>query len=157
EDISTPVSTTGEIYLGSARQFYRMFPATQPTFGLNTAVRMNASFPYISPAVSLPTSPVRRIVDAGYYDNYGVNLAAAWAYEYRDWIRSETSGVALIRIHASPRTDAARDDPAASASRDRVGGDPARSFSWLTSPIEGAFGARDWSMLYRNEEQIRLL
>jgi len=86
-----------------------------------------------------------------------VNLAAAWAYEYRDWIRSETSGVALIQIHASPRTDTAQEDPAGMTSRNKVGVDLARSFSWLTSPIEGALGARDWSMLYRNEEQIRLL
>jgi hypothetical protein len=157
EDITTPVSTTGELYLASARQFYRMFPTTQSTFGLNTAVRMNASFPYISPAVSLPTSPVRRLVDAGYYDNYGVNLAAAWAYEYRDWIRSETSGVALIQIHASPRTDPAQEDPAAKTSRGKVRLDLTRSFSWLTSPVEGALGARDWSMLYRNEEQLRML
>ena len=47
---------------------------------------MNASFPYISPAVSLPVDPPRRVVDAGYYDNYGVNLAAAWAYMNREWI-----------------------------------------------------------------------
>ena len=45
---------------------------------------MNASFPYISPAVSLPVDPPRRVVDAAYYDNYGVNLAAAWAYMNRE-------------------------------------------------------------------------
>ena len=43
-------------------------------------------------------------MDAGYYDNYGVNLAAAWAYQYRDWIRNNTSGLALIQIYAYPRT-----------------------------------------------------
>jgi predicted acylesterase/phospholipase RssA len=156
EDLSTPVSTTGELYLGSARQFYRMFPSTQSTFGLNTAVRMSASFPYVSPAVSLPTKPVRRVVDAGYYDNYGVNLAAAWAYEYRDWIRRETSGIALIQIYAYPRTGAPEGEPGAPL-QGGVATGLARDFSWVTSPIEGALGARNWSMLYRNEEQLRML
>jgi len=41
---------------------------------------MNASFPLVSPGVSLPTTPPRRVVDAGYYDNHGVNLAAMWLY-----------------------------------------------------------------------------
>src|SRR5207253_10764938 len=103
DDISTPISATGELYVSSARQLFRMFPAAQPSFGLHTAVRMNATFPYASPAVSLPTNPPRRVVDAGYYDNYGVNLAAAWAYQYRDWIRREISGLALIQIYAYPR------------------------------------------------------
>jgi hypothetical protein len=157
EDITSPVSKTGELYTESARQFYRMFPTTQRQFGLNTAVRMSASFPYISPAVSLPTSPVLRLVDAGYYDNYGVNLAAAWAYEYRDWILSETSGLALIQIYAFPRADASESAPVPATSREMVGVNLERGFSWFTSPIEGALGARDWSMLYRNEEQLRLL
>jgi hypothetical protein len=157
DDIGTPVSTTGEPYVASARQFYRMFPSTQSTFKLNTAVRLSASFPYASPAVSLPTKPVRRLVDAGYYDNYGVNLAAAWLYEHRDWIFHETSGVALIQIYAYPRTDGAVSNPDAAPARGGIGATLGGDFSWLTSPIEGALGARNWSMLYRNEEQLRLL
>jgi predicted acylesterase/phospholipase RssA len=62
-------------YSVSAVEFYRLFPeATQ--FKLSTAVRMSASFPFVSPSTALPTNPPRRVVDAGYYDNYGVNLAA---------------------------------------------------------------------------------
>ena len=36
-------------------------------------------------------------------------------------------------------------------------GRASRGFQWLSSPIEGALGARNWSMLYRNDEQLRLL
>lgn len=59
------------LYSLSALEFFRLFPfATE--FHLATGVRMSASFPYVSPAVNLPTDPPRRVVDAGYYDNYGI-------------------------------------------------------------------------------------
>src|SRR5262249_50053748 len=133
-------SARGEPYLRSAREFFRVFPDAQPTFGLQTAVRLSATFPYVSPAVSLPTRPPRRLVDAGYYDNYGVNLAAAWAYQYRDWIRNNTSGLALIQIYAYPRsgTSAGEQGPEGADV-----GNAWRGFQWLSSPIEGALGARN--------------
>ena len=42
---------------------------------------MSSTFPYVTSAAALPTDPPRHVVDAGYYDNYGVNLAAAWICE----------------------------------------------------------------------------
>jgi hypothetical protein len=152
--LARPRSARGEPYLRSAREFFRMFPAAQPTFGLQTAIRLSATFPYVSPAVSLPTRPTRRLVDAGYYDNYGVNLAAAWAYQYRDWIRKNTAGLGLIQIYAYPRIGPSADG---TGSEEAAAGNLARGFQWLSSPIEGALGARNWSMLYRNDEQLRLL
>ena len=59
---------------------------------------MNATFPFLSPAVSLPTKNARRVVDAGYYDNTGVSVAAAWLYQYADWIVDNCSGVVVIQI-----------------------------------------------------------
>ncbi|MBV8233035.1 MAG: patatin-like phospholipase family protein, partial [Planctomycetaceae bacterium] len=149
-----PHSARGEPYLRSAREFFRMFPDAQPTFGLQTAIRLSATFPYVSPAVSLPTNPPRRLVDAGYYDNYGVNLAAAWAYQYRDWIRNNTSGLALIQIYAYPHSGTSADE---TGLEEADPGNAWRGFQWLSSPIEGALGVRNWSMLYRNDEQLRLL
>jgi len=131
-----------------------MFPAAQQTFGLQTAIRMSATFPYASPAVSLPTKPPRRLVDAGYYDNYGVNLAVAWAYQYHDWIRKNTSGLALIQINAFPRTDPSSAIVPGGAA---ISESAKHSFEWLTSPIEGAFAARNWSMQYRNDDQLHFL
>src|SRR5262249_12619847 len=43
-----------------------------------TAARLSATFPYLSPAVTIPTLPPRRLVDAGYYDNYGMDIALGW-------------------------------------------------------------------------------
>lgn len=58
-------------------EFFKLFPRADK-FKLSTAVRMNASFPLFSPAVALPTDPVRHVVDAGYYDNYGLVAATKW-------------------------------------------------------------------------------
>ena len=63
----------------SAVEFFRLFPAAHDRFEVGTAARLSATFPYVSPGVSLPTDPPRRVVDAGYFDNYGVNLAALLA------------------------------------------------------------------------------
>jgi hypothetical protein len=48
------------------------------TIKLSTIARISASFPYVSPAVTLPFEEHPRAVDAGYYDNYGIKLATAW-------------------------------------------------------------------------------
>lgn len=58
-------------------EFFKLFPGAD-RFKLSTAVRMNASFPLFSPAAALPTDPVRHVVDAGYYDNYGMVAATKW-------------------------------------------------------------------------------
>ena len=91
----------------SAVEFFRLFPGSQRTFRLNTAVRMSASFAYISPTVELPTKPAMRVADAGYYDNYGVSVALAYLKDKRiiDWITNNTSGVILIQVRAFPTSN----------------------------------------------------
>ena len=81
----------------SAVEFFRLFPfATR--FHLATGMRMTQRFRICSPAVNLPTDPPRRVVDAGYYDNYGIQLATAWVQWNFDWLIHETSGVVLVQI-----------------------------------------------------------
>ena len=72
--------TSTELYLysQSAFEFFKLIPTSEQQFRLATAARIGASFPYFSPAGVLPTHPRRRVVDAGYFDNYGVTLAANW-------------------------------------------------------------------------------
>ncbi len=88
----------------SAVEFFRLFPGSQKTFHLKTAVRMSASFAYISPAVEIPTKPAMRVADAGYYDNYGVNVSLAYLKNEKviKWITQNTSGVILVQIRAFP-------------------------------------------------------
>ena len=151
---------SGRLYSRSSVEFFRLSQACK--FPIKTAIRMNGSFPYISPAVSLPTSPNWRIVNAGYYDNYGVNLAMTWAYNNREWIREITSGLALIQIRAYESEKVRKSlrgiPPEGPAGRSaRIIRGIARGLQAFTSPLEGAGSAMAWSMSYRNDEQIREL
>lgn len=127
-------------------EFFRLLPHASG-FRLATAARMSATFPYVLPAVELPTDPPLRVVDAGYFDGFGVSLAMAWLWEYREWIRENVSGVAVIQI---------RDGASKSRRRMEVGAyrarplDLSRSFAWLTSPLDGLFSARH-AATYRND------
>jgi hypothetical protein len=151
-----------KLYGRSAVQFFRVFPKAYDTLKVQTAVRMSATFPYASPAVSLPTIPPRRVVDAGYYDNYGVDLAAAWAYANAETIRTETSGVALVEIRAYPNES---DRLAEFAFSSETAPDAAAGFvDWLrtsvqgiTSPLEGGLSARVWGMQFHNAAVVRVL
>jgi hypothetical protein len=132
-----------------AEELFARFPAAFDTLLLRTAVRMSASFPYISPAVSLPADPPRRVVDAGYYDNYGINVAALWLSDpaVRTWITKNTLGVVLVEVRAEPTTAPPWCHQASSWAG--VAG------QGLTTPIEGVASARSASMRFRNDEEIR--
>jgi hypothetical protein len=86
--------------------FRRLLPRqSADSLRFTTALRMNATYPYVLPLVKLPTRPVIRLMDAGYRDNYGVASAARFLTVFKDWISENTSGVHLIQISAF------RDDP----------------------------------------------
>src|SRR5262249_34536538 len=88
-DLNALVETTGPlrgeapepVLSVPAVEFARLFPGARDRFLLSTAVRMNASFPYVAPVCTIPTRPARRSIDAGFYDNYGIRVALAWAYK----------------------------------------------------------------------------
>jgi len=137
-----------------AIEFFRIFPKVHDRFYVSTAVRMNASFPYVSPAVNLPTIPPRRVVDAGYYDNYGIQLAAAWIRQNHADLARLTSGVLLVQIR----------DSASERDRLDVADEPAtawevatRGFQFLTSPIEGLMEARYTVSSFRNDADVESL
>src|SRR5262249_19610591 len=95
-----PTSPDRPLLSISAVELFRLFPGAHDQFQVGTAARMNASFPLISPAVSLPTNPPRRVVDPAFYGNFGVTLAAMWLLRNEEAIREHTSGVAVIEIRA---------------------------------------------------------
>lgn len=83
----------------SAIEFLRFFKDQEgDQLWFTSALRMNATFPYISPAVSLPTNPPLEVMDAGFRDNYGINNALKYLFTFRNWISSNTSGVLIIQI-----------------------------------------------------------
>ncbi len=68
-----------------------------------SALRMCATFPYITPNTTLPTIPPLYIMDAGISDNFGLNDAVRFLYAYKEWIQNNTSGVIFISIRDSPK------------------------------------------------------
>jgi hypothetical protein len=143
-------------YSTSAIEFFQLFPDARGRFQLSTAVRMSASFPYISPAVNLPTDPPRRVVDAGYFDNYGVSVAAAWVYHYRHWLKANTSGIVLIQLRDARDEKRRRE---LYVQEDEGQGWLSRgvgySLQWLTSPPTGAGAALESMMSYHNDELVQ--
>lgn len=70
-----------------------------------TALRMSATFPYVVPTITLPTSPPVQIADAGISDNYGVVDALIFLNKFEDWIKENTSEVVLLTIRDSKKEE----------------------------------------------------
>ncbi|MCV9386351.1 patatin-like phospholipase family protein [Reichenbachiella ulvae] len=71
-----------------------------------SALRMNASFPYITPSISLPSNPTIKVMDAGVTDNFGLTDAIRFIYAFRDWFEENTSGITIISIRDTKRVQA---------------------------------------------------
>lgn len=133
----------------NARQFFARVPAD--TVKLSTIARINASYPYVSPAVSLPFAELPRAVDAGYYDNYGIKLAAAWIARHTFACPSDatcletTRPILLLEL------------------RDHDPDRPIKPNRWiailqeLSSPIEGLFAGRFHVATHRNAAEVDVL
>lgn len=63
-----------------------------------SALRMSATFPYVTPNVGLPSEPEMEIMDAGFSDNFGVSDAVRFLYAFRKWVEKNTSGVIFVTI-----------------------------------------------------------
>lgn len=68
-----------------------------------SALRMSATFPYITPNTTLPTEPPIQIMDAGISDNFGLSDAVRFQYAFKEWIAENTSGVIFLSIRDSPK------------------------------------------------------
>ena len=61
-------------------------------------LRTNATYPYIMPAVYLPTQPQIKALDAGLRDNTGIAVAVRFYSVFKDWIDANTSGVVFVSL-----------------------------------------------------------
>lgn len=150
----------------SAYAFADLVPNGLSRLSLATAARLVASFPYVSPAVSLPTRPRRRVVDAGYFDNYGLELACGWLrvllQERRSILAERCSGILVIQIRdnvselsVNPETPGDLDELRQNASeRDTAA---SRGLEGMTTPVEALLAARESAMLFRNDAQLELV
>lgn len=71
-----------------------------------SALRMSATFPYITPNTTLPTNPPVEIMDAGISDNFGLSDAVRFLFSFKDWIGENTSGVVILSVRDSPKLSA---------------------------------------------------
>jgi hypothetical protein len=83
--------------------FAALFAKQNPmNLRLLTAMRMNATFPYVLPNVWLPSNPVIDVMDAGLRDNFGQETTLRFIDNFKDWIKENTSGVLIIQIRDRP-------------------------------------------------------
>lgn len=100
--MASPAALNGDLPLVPDMVDFRWLLSEQDADSLrfSTALRMNATYPYVLPLVQLPTRPVVRLMDAGYRDNYGVVSAVRFVSVFEDWIKENTSGVHFVQISA---------------------------------------------------------
>jgi hypothetical protein len=65
---------------------------------LSTALRMNATFPYVLPVVKLPSKPQMNIMDAGLRDNFGLEVATRYLFVHRQWLKENVGKVIVLEI-----------------------------------------------------------
>ncbi len=96
---STEAENLNVTPLNDGIEFSRFFRDQCADSVLFTSVlRMSSTFPYITPIVSLPSDPAIEIMDAGMRDNYGIEVALKFLYEFKNWLETNTSGVVIIQI-----------------------------------------------------------
>lgn len=66
-----------------------------------SAIRMNASFPNLFPAVALPSQPETLVMDAGVRDNHGIEPIVRFLHAHKEWIKENTSGVVLLQFRTT--------------------------------------------------------
>ena len=82
-----------------AVDFTAMFAKQDPfNMRLLSALRMNATFPYVLPNVWLPSNPVIDVMDAGLRDNYGLETTLRFIENFKDWLKENTSKVIILQM-----------------------------------------------------------
>ena len=68
-----------------------------------SALRMSATFPYVTPNQILPSYPPLETMDSGIADNFGIEDGLRFVYVFRDWISQHTGGVVVLSIRDSEK------------------------------------------------------
>ena len=63
-----------------------------------SALRMNATFPYVLPNVWLPSEPVIDVLDAGLRDNFGQATTFRFISTYKNWLKQNVGKIIIIQI-----------------------------------------------------------
>ena len=90
-------------------RFFEQQAASKTLF--SSILRMSATFPYISPVVSLPSEPRIEIMDAGLRDNFGLETTLKFIKIFDDWIADNTSGIVIIQIRDKHKNSPIEENP----------------------------------------------
>jgi hypothetical protein len=107
-----------------------------------SALRMSATFPYVTPNVKLPSTPEMEIMDAGLSDNFGVSDAVRFLYTFRNWIAQNTSGVVFVSIR-----DTQKDKPIEKSLEQSL-------FQRIFTPVTSFFGNLEYLQDISNDNMI---
>jgi len=80
-------------------EFSRLFKEQDAqNLSFTSALRMNATFPYITPITELPSNPPVDVMDAGLIDNFGMEETVNFIYTFRSWLSKHTRKIIIIQI-----------------------------------------------------------
>jgi hypothetical protein len=108
-----------------------------------SALRLNATFPYVLPVSSLPSKPSLEIMDGGIRDNYGLKTALNYLYNFRNWIATNTSGVVIIQTRDKFKELVIDDNP------------PVTTLQSLSAPLGSFYGNFDKIQNFNHDELIQ--
>jgi hypothetical protein len=83
--------------------FFRLQKSNE--INILSALRMNATFPYVLPNVWLPSNPIIDVMDAGLRDNYGQESALRFIEVFKEWLQKNTRKLVLIQIRDRSLSD----------------------------------------------------
>ena len=96
---STFTDSTSALTGPDAVDFTALFKNEDPmNLRFLTALRMNATYPYVLPNVWLPTNPIIDVMDAGLRDNFGQETSLRFVEVFKEWLKENTSKVVLLQI-----------------------------------------------------------
>ncbi len=90
-------------------RFFEQQDASKILF--SSVLRMSATFPYVSPVVSLPSEPRIEIMDAGLRDNFGLETTLRFIKIFNDWIAENTSGIVIVQLRDKHKNSPVEENP----------------------------------------------
>lgn len=128
--------------------FSNVYPSYDISIG--TAVRLSATFPYVSPAAraDLPSrapEPRFHIVDGGYYDNYGISTLVEWLDDALSSSESDIQRVLIVQIRDSL-------PDSATEAKNAIG-----SLYQTFAPLSTMVRVRSTGQLAHNDEDTKLI
>ena len=129
------------------QSFYSLYHNTD--LPVVTAVRLAATFPYVTPAARiLSGKPEYHMIDGGYYDNPGIASLVAWLDEgLQEMVNRKEqmpSHILIIQIRSFP------DDPESKATNRGW-------FFQVIAPIKGLLSVRSTAQLVRDHSELSRL